>query len=78
MRKPVTLEEFVSFRDEHNLKAVSSFTDMDGTSPFGYGIPAVDTNYGLDAGEGYKEMAWIEMRKESTEDEWNIKYLIHG
>ena len=51
--KKITKEEYQAiFKKYHDLgtplKPISSFTDMDGIEYFGYGVPAYDTDWGLD------------------------------
>jgi len=51
--KEITKEEYYNiFKKYHDLgtplKPVSSFTDIDGVLSFGYGVPAYDTDWGLE------------------------------
>lgn len=64
---------FHNYFKKYKFKVFSSFTDVAGTSPLGYGRPAIDTKYGLD---GFDEpILKTEMRKESRDDmEWKYKY----
>ena len=73
--KKVTKEEYQQAFDKFRLKPISSFSDMDGILPFGYGIPAMDTDWGI---EGQDEpIARCEMRKESRHDtEWVYTFYL--
>lgn len=70
--KKITKEEYQSlFKKYHDLgtplKPISSFTDIDGVEYFGYGVPAYDTDWGLDE----EPICRCEGRKkDSLDKEW--------
>ena len=73
--KKVTKEEYQQAFDKFKLKPISSFSDMDGILPFGYGIPAMDTDWGIDGQD--EPIARCEMRKESRHDtEWVYTFYL--
>jgi len=73
--KQVTKEEYMDYFKTHKMRPVSSFTDMDGVIPFGYGCPAADTDWAEDGSD--KVTARVEMRKESRDDNfWQFTYYL--
>jgi len=73
--KQVTREEYMAFFKGKNLKPISSFSDPDGVLSFGYGCPAMDTDWGTEDED--EPFARCEMRKESRHDnEWIYTYFI--
>lgn len=55
------------------LKLISTFSDPDGTLPFGYGCPAFDTDWGIDS----KVMARCEMRKsDASQEKWDYRFFL--
>lgn len=75
--KKVTKEEYFDFfKKNKDLKPISSFSDMDGTLPFGYGVPAMDTNWGLE--ETDEPLARCEMRKENRHcKDWQCEFFLN-
>ena len=73
--KQVTREEYMAFFKGKNLKPISSFSDPEGILSFGYGCPAMDTDWGnSDEDEPY---ARCEMRKDHRlQEEWEYTYFI--
>lgn len=73
--KEVTREEYITFfRGNLNMKPISSFSDPDGIIPFGYGVPAMDTDWGY---EPDKPLARCEMRKENRDvSHWEYTYYL--
>jgi hypothetical protein len=55
-----------------NMKVISSFSDVEGTMPFGVGRPAMDTTWGYD-----KPILSTEQRKDYIDEEWGCKYFKH-
>ena len=73
--KKVTEQEYREDFKKQNLKPISSFSDPDGAIPFGYGVPAMDTDWGVEGDE--EPIARCEMRKESSHDaEWKYTYYL--
>lgn len=69
----VTKEEYMEAQSDE-LKVISSFTDMDGTSRFGVGHPCADTMWGI----GGVPMLKCTMEMESRHDKkWNYTYYKH-
>lgn len=56
----ITMQNYNGLLDWHYWSVSSTFTDMSGTHPLGYGIPAMDTEYSL------KEDETIKLRTHST------------
>lgn len=72
----VTQEEYMAFFNGKKLKPISSFSDPDGVLPFGYGCPAMDTDWGTDSEE--EPFARCEMRKDDRhQQEWEYTYFIN-
>jgi hypothetical protein len=72
----VSKDEYMKFHECNNINPLSSFSDPDGILPFGYGCPAMDTDWGI---RGTDEvLARCEMRKESRcyGEDWSYKYYI--
>lgn len=75
--KKVDRETYIEAFKKQDLKLISSFSDPDGELPFGYGIPAMDTDWGVEDSD--KLIARCEMRKESRHDkEWECTYYLNG
>lgn len=71
----VTKEEFITAMQCFILKPVSSFTDVDGTLPYGLGFPAMDTDYGTEKSD--LPIARCEMRKNNSDQkEWDYYYYL--
>lgn len=71
--REVTKTEYMNAFKNRELKPIGSFSDPDGVLPFGYGRPAMDTDWGLDE----TTVARCEMRKEyRTDTEWNCTYYL--
>jgi hypothetical protein len=74
--KQVTKEEYTEVFRKQKLKPISSFTDIDGVMPFGYGCPAMDTDWGTI--ESDEPIARLEARKDGVEDkDWNYTYYLN-
>jgi len=66
----ITKKQFYEIWDKNpNMSVHSSFTDVDGLAPYGYGRPAMDTTWGYE-----KEIVSTEQRKDYAEDDWEWKY----
>lgn len=75
--KKVSREIYINEFKKHKLKPISSFSDPDGILPFGYGIPAMDTDWGIEGSE--KIIARCEMRKNNSQEEnWEYTYYINS
>lgn len=70
-----TEEEYTSvFRSNGKLTPMSSFSDPDGTSPYGHRVPAMDTDWGIND----KTLVRLEMRKKSTlQGDWTNTYFVN-
>ena len=74
--KKVTREEYLKVFGNYELKPISSFSDPDGVLSFGYGRPAMDTDWGTEEEE--QPFCRCEMRKESRhQTEWEYTYYIN-
>jgi hypothetical protein len=75
MKKEVSREEYFDFfKNNSNLKPISSFSDPDGTSPYGIGRPSMDTDWGVSGTDDV--LATHEMRKEHRNNEWETRYFL--
>ena len=75
--KKVNKETYMEAFKQQELKPISSFSDPDGVMPFGYGRPAMDTDWGTEDSD--EPIARCEMRKESRHDkEWEYTYCLNG
>jgi hypothetical protein len=73
----VDKETYMKAFKNQKLKPVSSFTDLDGVLPFGYGIPAMDTDWGAEDSDIV--IARSEARKKSRLDlEWEYTYYLNN
>lgn len=67
-------------RDEYmevvkNLKVFSSFSDPDGTSPYGNNRPQMITDWGME-GDNLELCACHMTKKTRHDEDWNYKYLV--
>jgi hypothetical protein len=69
--KEISGTEYSEWRKGKNLRVASSFTDVLGTNPLGYGVPSSDTEYSLDN----KTVSRVEGRKYEGKD-WEYKFYI--
>lgn len=72
----ITEEEYKKiFKDNPKLKIISSFTDPDGTFPFGYGKPTMITDFGHNTDD---ILCRIHSSKEDRNCiKWNNKYYTY-
>jgi len=72
----VTEQEYREFfKANPHLKPISSFSDPEGTFPFGYGVPAMDTYWGLSVED--EPLAKCEMRKKDRHSDWEYEYFLN-
>ena len=70
----VDKEVYLNFLKGRDLVVISSFSDIDGTLNFGYGVPAMDTDWGLEGSE--ETVARCYMRKNNPHEKWTYMYFI--
>lgn len=71
--KEVTADEYFAAFKKYELKPIGSFSDPDGVISFGYGCPAMDTDWGV----GELLIARCEMRKEDAHQAaWDFRYFL--
>lgn len=75
--KKVNRTEYAMFRGKYpELIPISSFSDPDGIYSFGYGRPAMDTDWGVNDDD--IPYCRTEMRKKSRHDQkWEYTYYIN-
>lgn len=72
----VTRSQFYEVFKKYSMKTFSSFSDPAGTSPIGYGRPAMNTEWGIVGTE--ESIARLEMRKDyEYQEEWRFTYYLH-
>lgn len=73
--KEVNEKEYFEFFEKLRLRnpEIKSFTDVDGTCPFGYGRPAIVSTYCL----GEYELCEVNLRREDRHQEtWDVTHFI--
>lgn len=75
--KKVTEQEYREFfKNNEYLRPIASFSDPDGTCHFGYGVPAMDTDWGISGTD--KPLARCQMRKENRHSGiWKCEYFLN-
>ena len=62
--KKVTEEEYREFfKNNEDLRPIASFSDPEGTCHFGYGVPTMDTDWGISGTD--EPLARCQMRKDN-------------
>lgn len=75
--KKVTEQEYREFfKNNEDLRPIASFSDPDGTCHFGYGVPAVDTDWGISGTD--EPLARCQMRKDNRHSGvWKCEYFLN-
>lgn len=69
--REITVDEYKKlWKDNPDMKVLSSFTDTEGIIPFGYGYPAMDTTWGYED----QPILRVESKKDYVDAKWEHKY----
>jgi hypothetical protein len=78
MKEGITLEEYsrIYNRFKDKLKPVSTFTDMEGTTPYGNGRPQMITIWGFDADDYLIEQ--VQTKENRHQEKWDVQCFFYN